>query len=86
MSARAARTAAARAPFDRRTLADMASSIDKAAFTRADPVELVAAQLPVDTGGSPRHIIEESVDTLAMRLTRPRQAHEREGHVKYTWI
>ena len=46
--ARATRRAAARAPFDRARLADAAEKIDKAAFTRADLVEIVGAQLPVD--------------------------------------
>jgi conjugative relaxase-like TrwC/TraI family protein len=83
-AARAVRTGTARAPFERRALAEMASRIDKAAFTRADLVELLAAQLPVDTAQSPRRLIEESVDTVGIRLTRPRLAHEREGHEKYT--
>ena len=62
----------------------MAQKIDKAAFTRADLVEIVGAQLPIDTARSPRELIEESVDTVAMRLTRPRRAHEREGHERFT--
>ena len=52
-AARAARRAAARTPFDRRRLADAAEKIEKAAFTRADLVEIVGAQLPVDTERSP---------------------------------
>ena len=47
-AARAARRAAARTPFDRARLADAAEKIEKAAFTRADLVEIVGAQLPVD--------------------------------------
>ncbi len=83
-AARAARIAASRAPFDRARLGDMAEKIDKAAFTRADLVEIVGAQLPIDTARSPRELIEESVDTVAMRLTRLRLAHEREGHERFT--
>ena len=53
-AARAARRAAARTPFDRARLAAAAEQIEKAAFTRADLVEIVGAQLPVDTERSPR--------------------------------
>ena len=52
-AARQARRAASRAPFDRRRLAEMAEKIEKAAFTRADLVEIVGAQLPIDTEHSP---------------------------------
>ena len=83
-AARAARIAASRAPFDRARLAEAAEKIDKAAFTRADLTEIVGAQLPIDTERSPRELIEESVDTVAMRLTRPRRPHEREGHERFT--
>jgi hypothetical protein len=83
-AARAARRAAARAPFDRARLAAAAETIDKAAFTRADLVELIGAHLPIDTDRTPRELIEESVDTVAMRLTAPRAAHQREGHEKFT--
>ncbi len=53
-AARAARRAAARTPFDRARLADAAEKIEKAAFTRADLVEIVGAQLPVDSERTPR--------------------------------
>jgi conjugative relaxase-like TrwC/TraI family protein len=82
--ARQARRAAARAPFDRRRLAEMAEKIDKAAFTRADLVELVGAQLPIDTEHSPRQVVEAAVDEIGMRLTGPRAAHQREGHERFT--
>jgi conjugative relaxase-like TrwC/TraI family protein len=82
--ARAARRAAARTPFDRARLADAAARIDKAAFTRADLVEIVGAQLPVDSDQSPRQVVEAAVDELGMRLTAPRQAHQREGHERFT--
>lgn len=51
-AARQARREASRQPFNRRRLAAAAEQIDKAAFTRADLVELVGAQLPVDTDKS----------------------------------
>jgi conjugative relaxase-like TrwC/TraI family protein len=83
-AARQARRAASKAPFDRRRLAEMAAKIDKAAFTRADLVELVGAQLPIDTERSPREVVEAAVDEVAMRLTGPRAAHQREGHQRFT--
>ena len=70
--ARRARRAASRAPFDRRRLAAMAEKIEKAAFTRADLVEIVGAQLPIDTERSPREVVEAAVDEIGMRLTGPR--------------
>ena len=82
--ARAARRAAARTPFDRARLADAAEHIDKAAFTRADLVEIIGAQLPVDGDRSPREAVEAAVDELGMRLTAPRQKHQREGHERFT--
>jgi len=86
-AARRARRAASKAPFDRRRLAAMAEKIEKAAFTRADLVELLGAQLPIDIDGdarSPRQVIEGGVDAVAMRLSGPRAAHQREGHERYT--
>ena len=63
----------------------MAEKIEKAAFTRADLVEIVGAQLPIDTEHSPREVIEAAVDEVAMRLTGPRAAHQREGgHERFT--
>jgi AAA domain/TrwC relaxase len=82
--ARAARRAAARTPFDRARLADAAVKIEKAAFTRADLIELVGAQLPVDTEQSPRQMLEAAVDEIGVRLTAPRHAHQREGHERFT--
>ena len=82
--ARAARRAAARIPFDRACLADAAERVDKAAFTRADLVEIIGAQLPVDGDRSPREAVEAAVDELGMRLTAPRLKHEREGHERFT--
>jgi conjugative relaxase-like TrwC/TraI family protein len=83
-AARAARSAAARTPYHRARLADAAGQIEKAAFTRADLVEIVGAQLPVDSEGSPRAVVEAAVDEIALRLTAPRAAHEREGHERFT--
>jgi len=47
-------------------------------------VELIGAQLPVDAEGDPRAHIERIVDTVGLRVTAPRKAHEREAHEKYT--
>lgn len=94
----AAHTAAARITrsgivVDRRAAAAMAARADKAALTRADLVEIIGAQLPliVDTAGGedgaapmPRQVIEECVDTVGMRLTGPRLAHQREGSERFT--
>ncbi len=82
--ARAARRAAARTPFDRVRLADAADKIEKAAFTRADLVEIVGAQLPVDCDRMPRELVESAVDEVSIRLTAPRAAHQREGHERFT--
>lgn len=83
-AARAARRAAARTPFDRVRLAAAAEKIEKAAFTRADLVEIVGAQLPVDSDQSPREVVEAAVDEVGIRLTAPRAAHQREGHERFT--
>ena len=83
-AARAARTAAACTPFDRARLAAAAEKIEKAAFTRADLVEIVGAQLPVDSAQSPRAVVEAAVDEVAERLTGVRAAHQREGHERFT--
>ena len=82
--ARAGRRRAARRALDRARLAEMAAGIDKATFTRADMVELIGAQLPVDVAGEPRELIEQIVDAVGVRISAPRCAHEREGHEKYT--
>ena len=95
---RAATTAAARVTrsgivVDRRAVAAMAARADKAALTRADLVEIIGAQLPliVDTAAGedgaaplPRQVIEACVDTVGMRLTAPRRAHQREGSERFT--
>ncbi|RFZ59192.1 Multifunctional conjugation protein TraI [Mycobacterium marinum] len=82
--ARRDRLAASGPRFDRHRIADAAATIEKAAFTRADLVEVIGAQLPVDTARSPRELVEESVDDIAVRLTAPREAHQREGHERFT--
>jgi conjugative relaxase-like TrwC/TraI family protein len=82
--ARRDRLASSGPRFDRRQLADAAATIEKAAFTRAGLVEVVGAQLPVDTARSPRELVEEAVDEIAVRLTAPRAAHQREGHERFT--
>jgi conjugative relaxase-like TrwC/TraI family protein len=83
-AARAARHAAVRTPSDRARIADAAEKVDKAAFTRADLVEIVGAQLPVDTERTPRELAEAAVDEVSLRLTAPRAAHQREGHERFT--
>ncbi len=82
--ARQARREASRQSFSRRRLAAAAERIEKAAFTRADLVEIVGAQLPVDTEHSPRKLVEAAVDEMGIRLTGPRQPHQREGHERFT--
>jgi hypothetical protein len=69
---------------DRARLARMVAHIDKAAFTRADLVELVGALLPVDVPEHPRQLIEKIVDAVSLRVSGARQAHQREGHELYT--
>jgi conjugative relaxase-like TrwC/TraI family protein len=83
-AARAARRAAARTAFDTARLMEAAEQIDKAAFTRADLIEILGAQLPVDTERTPRELLESAVDEMAVRLTAPRAAHQREGHERFT--
>jgi conjugative relaxase-like TrwC/TraI family protein len=82
--ARAARRAATDGAFDRARLAAAAEKIDKAAFTRADLIEIVGAQLPVDIEQSPRAMVEAAVDDIGLRLTAPPAAHQREGHERFT--
>jgi conjugative relaxase-like TrwC/TraI family protein len=82
--ARTARRAAPRVLVDRARLARMVARIDKAAFTRADLVELVGALLPVDAPGDPRALIEQITDMVGMRISAPREAHHREGHELFT--
>jgi transposase InsO family protein len=52
-AARAAHRAAARTGFDRVRLADAAKKIEKAAFTRADLIEILGAHFPVNCEQSP---------------------------------
>jgi conjugative relaxase-like TrwC/TraI family protein len=82
--ARDARRGAPRILFDRARLARMVAHIDKAAFTRADLVELVGALLPVDAPGDARALIEQIVDIVGVRVSAPREAHHREGHEMFT--
>jgi conjugative relaxase-like TrwC/TraI family protein len=82
--ARAQRRAQHRSAADRAHIAEMAAQIDKAAFTRADMVELVGAQLPIDAPGEPRALIEQIVDEASVRITETRAPHHREGHEKFT--
>jgi len=58
--------------------------VEAAAFTRADLIEIVGAQLPVDTEGMPRDLVEAAVNEVSIRLTAPRAAHQREGHERFT--
>jgi conjugative relaxase-like TrwC/TraI family protein len=74
----------ARTALDRPRLAQMAARTEKAALTRADLVELIGAQLPVDAPGDPRALIEDIVDVVGVRVSAERAAHHREGHEKFT--
>ena len=62
----------------------MVAHIDKAAFTRADLVELVGALLPVDAPEDARALIEQIVDKVGVRVSAPGEAHQREGHEMFT--
>ena len=77
--ARQAREEAALTPLNRDWLVAAAERIEKAAFTRADLIEIVGAQLPVDTEHSPRALVESAVDRIGVRLTAPRQPHLTQG-------
>ncbi|KQH80821.1 AAA family ATPase [Mycobacterium gordonae] len=83
-AARRAWSSASTAPLDRRRLLAAAEAMDKAAFTRADLVEVIGAQLPVDTDRGPRQMVEAAVDALGLRVNAPRAAHQREGHDRFT--
>jgi conjugative relaxase-like TrwC/TraI family protein len=84
-AARAAREAARQERGTRaERLARGAARIGKSACTRADLVELLGAQIPVDAAGDPRALIEQIVDTVAVPVSAPRAAHHREGHQRYT--
>lgn len=82
--ARRGRAGAPRLLLDRARLARMVAGIDKAAFTRADLVELVGALLPVDAPGHPHELIEKVVGMVAVRVSAPRERHHREGHELFT--
>lgn len=82
--ARHTRREASRTPLDRDRLVAAAERIEKAAFTRADLIEILSAHLPVDTETSPRAIVETAADQIGVRLTAPRQPHQREGHERFT--
>lgn len=75
---------AERLPIGRAQLARMAADVEAAAFTRADMIEYLGARLPVDTPGAPWELLERMADEVGIRVTEPRQAHHREGHVRYT--
>ncbi len=64
----------------------VATGLKSAAFTRADLVEAIGAQLPVDDsdGPSPREVIEALADEVAVRIGDERMAHQREGSIRYT--
>ncbi|MGJ6123546.1 MobF family relaxase [Mycolicibacterium sp. Y3] len=84
LAARAARRAHARTAFDRARVLAAAEKIDKAAFTRADLIEVLGAQVPVDSELSPREMVEAAADAVSVRLSAPRAAHQREGHERFT--
>jgi len=83
-AARAARRATARTPLDSARILAAAEQIDKAAFTRADLIEILGAQLPVDTERMPRELLETAVEKVSVRVTARRAAHQREGNERYT--
>jgi conjugative relaxase-like TrwC/TraI family protein len=89
-AAREARRAAAAGvggvggPRTRARLWAAAEQLEKAAFTRADLVELIGAQLPVDLERSPRAVLEAAVDQIGLRLSAPRLTHQREGSERFT--
>ena len=69
---------------DLRRLTDMAASIPKAGFTRADMVEMMAAHWPITGDGDVLAGIEAAVDEVSVRISAPRQAHLREGNERFT--
>ncbi len=87
-AAKSARIATARRGVNLLALARVAATgIDKAAFTRADLVEVIGAVLPVHIEGAPgtaRTLIEAIVDRVGMRITASREAHQREGSERFT--
>lgn len=79
-----ARRATAAAGGVRARLVAAAAGLEKAAFTRADLIEVVAAQIPVDLDAPPRMIAENAVDQIGVRLSGPRLAHHREGSQRFS--
>ena len=82
LAARAERRAHPRSALDRAQITEMAEHIDKPTFTRADMIELIGAQLPIDALGEPGALIEQLVDDVGVRISAPREAHQREGSEK----
>jgi conjugative relaxase-like TrwC/TraI family protein len=92
----AARRARTSTRFDLHALArEAATAIDKAAFTRADLVEAIGARFPPSIEGvtiadedistvAPRYLIEGIAERVGIRISAARQAHEREGHERFT--
>ena len=78
------RDAHQRAALDRPHITEMAAHINKPTFTRADMVELIGAQIPIDAPDDPGALIEQIVDEVGIRVSAPREAHHREGNEKYT--
>jgi ATP-dependent exoDNAse (exonuclease V) alpha subunit len=71
----------------RRRWRDLGCSIPRpwsGAVRGADLIEVIGAQLPVDTEHSPRTLAESAVDHIGLRLTGPRQPHQREGSERFT--
>jgi conjugative relaxase-like TrwC/TraI family protein len=76
-------------PFNLGQLArDAAAEIDQAACTRADLIETIGARLSPTIDGAPavppRFLIEGIANRIGIRISPPRQAHEREGHERFT--
>ena len=83
-AARAERRAHPRSALDHARTAEIAAHIDKPTFTRADMIELIGAQLPIDAPDEPRAVIEQLVDNVGVRISALREAHQREGSEKFT--
>jgi len=84
VAARAARESAQQERGARALLVRAAARLGKSACTRADLVELIGAQVPVDIDSDPRALVEQVVDAVGVRVSAPRAAHHREGHARYT--
>ena len=84
LAARTERRTHPRSALNHARTGEIAAHIDKPTFTRADMIELIGAQLPIDAPGEPRALIEQLVDTVGVRLSAPREAHQREGSEKFT--